>query len=172
MAARMACDGRVCVSERRSIISPQSNEPFTSRPDDHAMPLLVPAFIQHVIQQKAGPLAYIPTRASLGWRYSSYTWNATTKQLTVRIHDQHYKLSNTNHTIAITAEYFGGTLATCGDGNEKSYQVDGNKVWSSADNLAWRCVKGAQGRIVKILASGGKYPAVGLAIIAASVKRI
>ena len=52
------------------------------------------------------------------------------------------------------------------------YQVDGNKVWSSGDNLAWRCVKGVNGRIVKILASGGKYPAVGLAIIAASVKRI
>ena len=62
---------------------------------------LVPPFIQHVIQQKADPLAYIPTRASLGWRYSSYTWNATTKQLTVRVHDKHYKLSNTNHTIAI-----------------------------------------------------------------------
>ncbi len=133
---------------------------------------LVPPFIQHVIQVKAGPLAYIPTRASLGWRYLNYTWNPATKQLTVRIHDEHYKPSNANRTIAVTARYFNGTLATCGTGNEKSYQVDGNKVWSSGDNLAWRCVKGAKGRIVKILASGGKYPAVGLAIIAASVKRI
>ncbi len=64
---------------------------------------LVPPFIQHVIEQKAGPLAYIPTRASLGWRYSGYSWNPTTKQLTVRVHDKHYKLSNTNHTVAITA---------------------------------------------------------------------
>jgi len=53
--------GESCVSERRSIISPQSNEPLTSRPDDHGMTPLVPPFIQHVIQQQAGPLAYIPT---------------------------------------------------------------------------------------------------------------
>ena len=50
--------------------------------------------------------------------------------------------------------------------------MDGNKVWSSGGNLAWRCVKGANGRIVKILASGTRQPAVGLAIMASSVKRI
>ena len=50
--------------------------------------------------------------------------------------------------------------------------MDGNKVWSSGDNLAWRCVKGANGRIVKILASGKRLPVVGLAIMASSVKRI
>jgi hypothetical protein len=137
-----------------------------------AMTPLVPPFIQNLIVQKAGPLAYIPTRANLGWRYMSYTWDAQTKQLTVRVHDKHYKLSNANRTVAVTAGDFNGTLANCGDGNEKSYQVDGNKVWSSGDNMAWRCVKGAQGRIVKIVASGKGQPAVGLAIIAASVKRI
>ena len=73
---------------------------------------LVPPFIQHVIEQKAGPLAYVPTRAALGWRYLSYSWNPQTKQLTVRVHDKHYKLSNANHTVAVTAEYFNGTLAT------------------------------------------------------------
>ena len=133
---------------------------------------VVPPFIQHVIEQRAGPLAYVPTRAPFGYRYLSYRWDAGPKRLTIRLHDKHYAPSDANRTLAVTVERFGGTLASCGDGNEKSYQVDGNKVWSSGDNLAWRCVRGAQGRIVKILASGGKYPAVGLAIIAASVKRI
>ncbi len=36
IAARIAAEGLVWVSERRSIISPQSNEPLTSRLDDHA----------------------------------------------------------------------------------------------------------------------------------------
>lgn len=133
---------------------------------------VVPPFIQHVIEQKAGDLAYVPTRAPFGYRYRSYTWNPATSRLTIRLHDKHYADSNANRTVAVTIERLGLPIAQCGDGNEKSYQVDGNKVFSSGGTLAWRCVRGAGGRTVKILASGRNLPASALAILASSVKRL
>jgi hypothetical protein len=133
---------------------------------------VVPPFIQHLIEQKAGALAYVPTRSPFGYRYMSSTWDAKGKRLTVRLHDRHYRPSNANRTVAVTAEWSDGLLSACGDGNEKSYQVDGNKVWSSGGTLAWRCVHGANGRIVKILASGKNLPASTLAILASSVRRV
>jgi hypothetical protein len=133
---------------------------------------LVPPFIQHVIEQKAGPLAYVPTRSPFGYRYLSYSWSASGKRLTVRLHDKHYKPSNANRTVAVTAEWFGGAPSTCGEGNEKSYQVDGNKVFSAGGMLAWRCVRGVNGRTVRILASGKNLPASTLAVVASSVKRL
>jgi len=133
---------------------------------------VVPPFVQHVIQVRAGDLAYVPTRAPFGYRYRSYTWNRATKQLTVRLHDRHYASSNKNRTVAVTAEWLNLPLVRCGDGNEKSYQVDGNKVFSAGGTLAWRCVRGAGGRTVKILASGKNLPVSTLAIVASSVKRL
>jgi hypothetical protein len=133
---------------------------------------VVPPFIQHVIEEKAGALAYVPTRPPFGYRYRSYTWDAAGKRLTIRLHDRHYAVSNANRTVAVTAEWFRGTLAACGNGNEKSYQVDGNKVFSAGGDLAWRCVRGAGGRIVKIAAAGRNLPASALAIVASSVRRI
>ena len=72
----------------------------------------------------------------------------------------------------MTAEWFGGSLLTCGEGKEQSYQVDGNKVFSAGGDLAWRCVRGAGGRVVKILAAGRNLPASALAIVASSVRRL
>ena len=161
IAARIACEGRVWVSERRSIISPQSNEPLTSHLDRSGHDTARPAVHPARDRAEGRPACVRPDtrRARLALPVAT-AGTRQTKQLTVRVHDKHYKLSNTNHTVAMTVEYFNGTLTTCGDGNEKSYQVDGNKVWSSGDNLAWRCVKGAKGRIVKILALG-EGPACG-----------
>jgi hypothetical protein len=133
---------------------------------------VVPTFIQHVIERKAGALAYAPTRAPFGYRYLSYTWDAAGKRLTIRLHDKHYAVSNANRTVAVTMERFGGTPAACGDGNEKSYQVDGNKVFSAGGNLAWRCVRGVKGGVVKIRASGENLPGAALAILASSVRRL
>jgi hypothetical protein len=133
---------------------------------------VVPASIQHIAERRAGSLAYIPTRAPFGYRYLSYTWNATTKQFTIRLHDKHYAASNTRRTVSVTASWFTRPLAQCGIGNEKSYQVGGNKVFSAGGTLTWRCVKGAGGRIVKISSSGQNMPASTLAIVASSVRRI
>jgi hypothetical protein len=135
-------------------------------------PPVVPAFIQHIARQRAGALAYVPTRAPFGYRYLSYAWNPKTRQLAVRLHDKHYKASNANRTVTVTAEWFHGTLAGCSAGNEKAYQVDGNRVFSAGGDLVWRCVKGAGGRTVKLRAAGQNMPASTLAIVASSARRI
>jgi hypothetical protein len=137
-----------------------------------SMTPLVPPFIRHVIEQKAGPLAYVPTRSPFGYRYLSYSWDAAGKRLTVRLHDKHYKPSNTNRTISVTVRWLGKPLARCGDGNMKSYQVDGNKVFSDGGALTWRCARGAGGRAVKISATTPVLPPVASAIVASSVKRL
>jgi hypothetical protein len=133
---------------------------------------LVPPYIQHLLELRAGALAYAPTRGPFGYRYQSYTWNAAAKQLTVRLHDRHYKLSNANRGLAVTVRWSGGPFERCRDGNEKSYQVDGNLVFSSGGDIAWRCVRGQNGRSVKIVATGKNLPAAALAIVASSVKRL
>jgi hypothetical protein len=133
---------------------------------------VIPLFIQHVIERKPGALAYVPTRAPFGYRYLSYTWDAAGKRLTIRLHDKHYAVSNANRTVAVTVERFGGTPAACGDENEKSYQVDGNKVFSAAGDQAWRCVRDVQGGVVKISATGRNLPGAALAILASSVRRL
>jgi hypothetical protein len=136
------------------------------------MVALVPPYIQHVLALRAGSLAYAPTRGPFGYRYQSYTWNAAARQLSVRLHDRHYKLSNASRSLAVTVQWSGRSLAGCGRGNEKSYQVDGNRVFSSGDDVAWRCVRGSNGRSVRIVATGKNLPAAALAIVASSVKRI
>jgi hypothetical protein len=142
------------------------------RREDDAVTAVVPPFIQQVLERKAGPLAYVPTRAPFGYRYQSYSWNAGAKRLTVRLHDKHYRASNSNRTVSVTAQWLDKPFASCRSSNEKSYQVDGNLVFSSGGNLAWRCVRGSNGRSVKIVAAGQNMPASTLAIVASSVKRI
>ena len=68
---------------------------------------------------------------------------------------------------------------SCRAGMEKSYQLDGNKVyWShtGAEQQAWRCVTGALGRQVRLVASSPqpptKFAPVGLGRVVASGKRI
>ena len=136
------------------------------------MAAVVPPYIQHVLERRAGPLAYAPTRAPFGYRYLSYSWDSAAKRLTVRLHDKHYAASNANRTVAVTVYWFNGTAVRCGDGNEKSYQVDGNRVFSAGGDVAWRCVRGSNSRLVKIVAAGKNMPASTLAIVASSVKRL
>jgi hypothetical protein len=133
---------------------------------------LVPPYVQHLLELRAGALAYAPTRGPSGYRYQLFAWNAAARRLTVRLQDRHYKPSNANRRVAVTVQWSGRPLARCGDGNEKSYQVDGNRVFSSGDDVAWRCVRGSNGRSVTIVAAGKNLPTAALAIVASSVKRL
>ena len=133
---------------------------------------VVPVSIRHIAERRAGSLAYVPTRAPFGYRYLSYSWNATTKQFTIRLHDKHYATSNARRTVTVTVTWFNRPLAQCGIGNDKSYQVDGNKVFSAGGTVTWRCVTGAGGKIVKITSLGQNLPASTLAIVASSVHRL
>ena len=133
---------------------------------------LVPPYIQHVLQHRAGPLAYMPTRAPFGYRYLSYVWDAGARRLTIRLHDRHYRAANANRTVVVTVQRVTLAPAGCGEGNERSYQVDGNKVWSAGGEIAWRCVVGPGGKTVRISAFGKNLPGAALAIVASSVRRV
>jgi hypothetical protein len=115
------------------------------------------------VKKKAGAVAHVPTRAPFRYTYLSYTWNARDRMLNIRLADRRYPL-NGRHTLVFTVERFRGD---CSVGNEKSQQLDGNKVYTAGDNLAWRCLNG-----VKVLASGPNLPAVALGQVVASARRV
>jgi hypothetical protein len=129
--------------------------------------LLVPPFIQKLVRAKAGSLAYVPTRSPLGYRYSAYRWNG--RVLTIRLADRRFPVDG-RHSIAVTARRFPGALASCGNGRDKTLQMGGNKVYWDGE-VAWRCIRGANGRIVRVAASGPNLPDVALGRVVASGKR-
>ena len=131
---------------------------------------VVPVFIQKLALKKAGPFAYTPTRVPFGYRYTSYSWLPASKQLTFRFDDKHYA-KNGKHALRFTAQPFAGTLASCADGKQKTLQLDGNKVYWDG-SVAWRCVRGSNGKLVKLLASGPNLPDSALGIVVASGKRL
>jgi hypothetical protein len=123
---------------------------------------LVPTFIQTTVKQKAGAQAYVPTRAPFRYSYLSYTWNARDRILVVRLVDRRYP-NRAAHTVFFSVHRFTGN---CSTGNQKSYQLDGSKVYSDT-TVAWRCLPG-----VKLLASGPNLPTVALGQVVASAKRV
>jgi hypothetical protein len=129
---------------------------------------LVPPFIQKLVRAKAGALAYVPTRSPIGYRYSAFRWNG--RALTIKLADRRFPVDG-RHSITVLAQRFDGPLASCGDGREKTLQMGGNKVYWDG-RLAWRCVRGANGRLLKISASGPNLPDVALGRVMASVKRV
>lgn len=127
---------------------------------------VVPPFIQKLVRAKAGGLAYVPTRVPFRYRYLGYGWKG--RVLTIKVADRRFPLDG-RHSLAFTAQRF-GTLASCGDGREKTLQMDGNKVYWDGE-VAWRCVRGADGRAVRLAASGPNLPDVALGRVVASGKR-
>jgi hypothetical protein len=123
---------------------------------------LVPPFIQNLVRAKASAQAYVPTRAPFRYGYRSYTWNARNRTLVVRLADRRFPPDG-RHTVVFSVNRFTGD---CAAGNQKSYQVDGNKTYSDASS-AWRCLDG-----VKLAAAGPNLPTVALAQVVASGKRV
>ena len=131
---------------------------------------MVPFFVQALALKKAGSVAYAPTRVPFGYRYTGYTWLPASRQLTFRFDDRRYPRNGT-HALRFTAQPFGGTLASCADGKQKTLQLDGNKVYWDG-RVAWRCVRGPDGRLVKLTTAGPNLPDSALGIVTASGKRI
>ena len=129
---------------------------------------VVPPFIQKLIRAKAGALAYVPTRVPISYRYTGYGWKGGV--LTIRVANRRFPLDG-RHSLSFTARRFGGTLATCGDGRQKTLQMGGNKVYWNGE-LAWRCVRGRDGRLVRLAASGPNLPDVALGRVVASGQRV
>ena len=128
----------------------------------------VPLPVQVQIKHRAPLLAYVPTRTAIGFRYSQ--WLRTTETVQIEFVNK----AGFEINFVATRQY-----GPCRAGMEKSYQLDGNKVyWShtGGEQQAWRCVTGALGRQVRLVASSPqpptKFAAVGLGLVVASGKRI
>ena len=129
---------------------------------------VVPRPVQLQIVQRAPALAYAPTRMALGFRYAS--WLKTPATVRIRFGN---KAGWQIRFVAVPL------IGSCRTGMEKSFQLDGNKVyWSqtSAEQKAWRCVTGPTGRQIRLVASSPQPPTrfadVGLGRVVASAKRI
>jgi hypothetical protein len=143
---------------------------IAAAPSASAAAPVTPPFIQQLVKKKAGALAYTPTRVPFRYRYAGYRWDAAKRILTLRYADRRFPLDG-RHTVTFTAARFRGTVAGCGDARLKTLQLDGNKVYWDG-RVAWRCVRGTGGRLVKLAASGPNLPDVALGRVVASAKRI
>jgi hypothetical protein len=124
---------------------------------------VVPVFTQHQIATRAPSVAYVPARVYLGWRYRRWTHDGGVLRI--------YFTDKAARDIVFVAARFAGN---CRAGMEKSFQLDGVKVWwshTANEQQAWRCVNG-----VKLVAASALSPQqfadVGLGRVAASGHRI
>jgi hypothetical protein len=123
---------------------------------------VVPLFTQHQIAKTVPGLAYVPARLALGWRYERWTHNGP-----LRI----FFANKAGREIVFVASHFTGD---CRAGKQKSFQLDGVKVWwaqTAANQQAWRCVNGMKLTVESSL-TPHQFADVGLGIIAASGHRI
>ena len=130
----------------------------------------VPPFIQRLIEARAGDLAYVATRVPFRYRYRTYSWNPARQTLDIRFADARLPLDG-RHTVVFTVRRFGGTVASCSEGRQKTLQLDGNKVYWDG-RVAWRCQRTSAGRLVRMSAAGPNLPDVALGIVVASGRRV
>jgi hypothetical protein len=129
---------------------------------------IVPPPAQATIAMRAGALAYVPTRIATGFHYQSWQFRTGLLRISFR--------NKAAWEITFTASPQSGS---CAAGKEKSFQLDGNKVYwahTATQQQAWRCVSGSNGRQVRLAAASPlpptKFADVGLGIVAASGKRL
>jgi len=129
---------------------------------------VVPVHSQLALKKKLPSLAYVPTRVGSGFRY--YKW-ATTTRPTLRI----WFRDKAAREITFIATFQAGA---CAAGKEKTFQLDGNKVyWSHTANeqQAWRCLVRNR-RTVRLTVATSipptKFADVGIGRIAASGRHV
>ncbi len=129
---------------------------------------VVPRRVQLQILGKAPGLAYAPTRMALSFRYTN--WQKTPANVEITFDNK----AGWEIRFVVLRQ-----VGVCRTGMEKSFQLDGNKVyWShtAAEQQAWRCLSGAHGRQVRLVGSSPQPPTlfadVGLGLVVASGKRI
>lgn len=107
----------------------------------------VPVRSQQAIKQRTKLYAYVPARVPLGFRY--YRWSFTPKPAALRLVFR----NKAGWEIAFVASPQAGCA---GAGKERSFQLDGNKVyWShtATEQQAWRCVVGRNHKPIRLTAS-------------------
>jgi hypothetical protein len=107
----------------------------------------VPLHAQRAIKRRTTQYAYVPARVPLGFRY--YRWSFTTQPPALRISFR----NKAGWEIVFSAS---PGAACTGAGKEKSFQLDGNKVyWShtATEQQAWRCVVGRNHKLIRLTAT-------------------
>ena len=135
----------------------------------------VPVTVERQIAKRAGIEAYTPARMITGWRYDR--WQYVPGELRIWFSDRARREVEFVVTPRLTA--------SCAAGRQRTFQLDGNKVyWSqttdpSVDRYqqqAWRCVKSPSGRWLRLVALSPLPPTkladVGLGRIAAAGRLI
>jgi hypothetical protein len=131
---------------------------------------VVPVNTQQAIKKRTNLYAFVPTRVGFGFRY--YAWKfqpGARPTLMVRFRN---KLQPGREITFIVSPQTG----PCSQGKEKSFQLDGNKVyWShrAEEQQAWRCVASpVTGKQIRLTAatpmSQRTFADVGLGRIVAS----
>lgn len=130
----------------------------------------VPLHAQQAIKQRTALYAYVPARVPLGFRY--YRWSFTPKPAALRIAFRNKAGWGISFVASVQA-------ACAGAGKEKSFQLDGNKVyWShtAVAQQAWRCVVGRNHALIRLTASTtvppAKFSDSGLGQVAAAGRRV
>jgi hypothetical protein len=129
---------------------------------------IVPRTVQVQILHRSPGFAYAPTRMAQGFHYVGWQKSPSNMEITFD-----NKAGWEIRFIAL------GTSGPCRTGMEKSFQLDGNKVyWShtGAEQQAWRCIIRPDGRQLRLVASSPQpatlFADVGLGRVVASGKQI
>jgi hypothetical protein len=120
----------------------------------HAPQPAVPRKSEQAIVRRAHALAYVPARVPSGFRY--YAWRYSGGRIpALRIVFR----NKAKWEIVFVASAGDGSCT--GAGSQHSYQLGGNKVWWAQTDVgqqAWRCVRGANGKLVRLTAETTKPP--------------
>jgi hypothetical protein len=127
--------------------------------------MLVPPYVQHLIETRAPHVAYVPARGAIGFPYRNFKTGGGTVRIWFASRSEPKK------TIVFEAKAFHGV---CRAGSSKSFQMAGVKTWYGYDGTtqrAWRCVHGV--KLTALTTMGQRrFADVGLARMAASGHRI
>ena len=132
---------------------------------------VVPVSAQSQIRARAGVAAYAPTRLPFRYRFRAFAFNRSTGILAIRFADVRYLGTKHPRRLYFSVQRYAGTLVQCGEGRQKTLQLDGNKVYSDS-GVTWRCQRTPRGPLVKITVSGVSLPDVALGRATASAKRL
>jgi len=107
----------------------------------------VPLHSQRAIRERTALYAYVAARVPIGFRY--YRWSFTPKPPALRVVFR----NKAGWEVVFSAS---PGAACSGAGKEKSFQLDGNRVyWShtATEQQAWRCVVGLNHKLIRLTAT-------------------
>lgn len=135
----------------------------------------VPLYVQGLIAQRAGDLAYVPTRLPAGYRYGRFQVARGPTEVVLRfVRARPGGVRPTWFVVRVRRQ--GAGPGSCAAGRQKTLQMGGNRVYWDGE-AAWRC-QPYPGGVARITVTGPAVQPtafaadVAYARVAASVRRI